>query len=173
MSQMIIGGAVINLSNLIWADTADLVQKERAVFLIQDFQNENSLLNSRSYFLISFGEHRVEDGVASRVYLAVLREDRNYVMEPMEGYMEARDEGVVFDLLKLPGKIHGVRLHKAACFQRTALNRWQDGVFHREDGNQDRWTMEGGNMVIFVIGGNAAGKVTLLSRILRTPDMWF
>ena len=45
--EMTVGGAVINLSNLIWPDTSDPVQMERSAFLVQDFQNEE--------FLSSFG----------------------------------------------------------------------------------------------------------------------
>lgn len=156
--QMVISGAVINLSNLIWSDTADLFQKERSAFLVEDFWNEDLQANDRNFFDISFGEHCFEDGIADRAYLAVLRRDGSYVIEPMRGYMDVRNGRMVLDLLKLPSEIQGVRLHKAACFRRTRLDQWRDGGFRREGGGQTGWVMEGGNMVILVIGANSTGK---------------
>lgn len=159
MREMIIGGAVINLSNLVWPDTVDPVQKERSAFLVPDFQNEEFLSGEMNRFLISFGERCFEDGMTSRAYLAVLRGDGKYMMEPMEGYLEERNGKIVLDLLKLPDEISGVRLRKAVHFRRTASNRWRDGVFHSvEDGGRTVWELDGGNMVVFVIGGNSSGK---------------
>lgn len=126
---------------------------------MQDFTNEDFASNDdMRYFVISFGEHRVEDGKTSRVYLALCRKDGTYMMERMDGYMEEWDRVMTLDLLKLPDDINGVRLHKAIHFQKTALNRWQDGIFHNEGSDWTVWNIEGENMVIFVIGGNSTGK---------------
>lgn len=167
VKQMVIGGAVINLSNLVWTDAADPIQMERSVFLVQDFRN--GIFDDKRYFLISFGKDTLEDGCASRTYLAVRGKDGKYIMEPAEGYMEERSGGTVLDLLKLPTDINGVRLHKASRFRRTVLNRWQEGVFRSEGSGRTAWNMEGGNMVIFVIGANSTGKTHFIERNFKDP----
>ena len=63
--KMVVGGAAINLSNLIWTDTADLIQKERSAFLVQEYRDED-LPGDMKYFKISFGERIFEDAMTSR-----------------------------------------------------------------------------------------------------------
>ena len=161
--KMVVGGAAINLSNLIWTDTADLIQKERSAFLVQEYRDED-LPGDMKYFKISFGERIFEDAMTSRAYLALYGKDGGYMMERAEDYMEERHGEMVLDLRKLPNEINGVKLRRADRFQRTAVNRWQDSAFHSENGDQVVWKLEGGSTVIFVIGTNCAGKSHFIER---------
>lgn len=147
------GNAIIDLSNLIWTDGIGPAYGENCVLLMQDFEHYAECRSGEDsgtpkadmrYFLICYGEHRIEDGQTGCVptYLAVRRRDGSYMLERMERYMEEREGRLILDLLKLPGQIGGITLQRVTSVQYPRCNRWRNGTFCRESGGQGTWRLE-------------------------------
>lgn len=137
---MVIGGSVLDLSNMIWTEDKSSPQKEGCIYLVMDIENwdlEECKEYAKKYFWIYYADTRIEYGLTSVPhYLALRTEDGRYILEELGPYIKERDGKQIFDLLDLPDKLHGQRLHRSIHLPRTpadrSFNRWRDGFFYAE-----------------------------------------
>lgn len=134
--EMIVCGAVINLSNVYRASGAGVPRADRSAFLIQTW--EASTLSQSEHIFVVCGDSLIDDAWASAVYLATICQDGGYRMERAEPYLEpwkqsehCRPERAL-NTRHLPDAIGGMAFHKALAYPRPSelcwLNQWRDGV---------------------------------------------
>lgn len=137
--MMIVGGSILDLSNLIWTEGCGDGPREGIVYIVSDFESgvwKECREYAEKYFFIyyGYGDARIEyslNGVPH--YLAVRAEDGGYVLEGLEPYIKRRGGEYVFDILDLPDEFHGIRFQRSLSLPRTpedrGFNRWRKGYF--------------------------------------------
>lgn len=155
-----------NLSNLIWTQGANSICEKRSVFLVQELVDHApiNISHKYKYFEIFCNSHRIEYGLTRcPSYLAVVTRDGTYTMTRLESLLQEKDGKLIFDVLRLPDEMNGLRFQKALNFQNSPQERefnrpHEDIAFYQDSSAPTVWTIKGGNRVIFIIGANFTGK---------------